>query len=181
MDRPYEQRGRLMDETLDVLRRGWGGETLVPDNVTGGDIAVAPALPSSGVPILLGGNSAAAVRRTVQFGDGWTAGGGGPDAARPMVEQIRAAWRDGGRSGEPRFAALVYYGLGDEDASRDSLRRYYGFLTQYVDYIVEGAVRSPQAAKDTVAAFEDAGITEVVFDPTVPQLDEVDRLADAVL
>jgi hypothetical protein len=31
-----------------------------------------------------------------------------------------------------------------------------------------------------VQAFADAGITELAFIPTVPSLDEVDRLADAV-
>jgi alkanesulfonate monooxygenase SsuD/methylene tetrahydromethanopterin reductase-like flavin-dependent oxidoreductase (luciferase family) len=181
MQRPFGQRGRLMDETLDVLRRGWAGETLVADNVTGGEIPVTPAVPASRVPILLGGNSEAAVRRTVEYGDGWTAGGGGPDAARPFVEKVKAAWNDAGRTGAPRFAALMYYGFGDADVSRDSLRRYYGFLTEYVGFIVEGAVRTPQAAQDAVRAFEDAGITELVFDPTVPDLGEIDRLADAVL
>ena len=33
----------------------------------------------------------------------------------------------------------------------------------------------------SAAAFADAGVTEVVFDPTVGSLDEVDRLAAAVL
>jgi hypothetical protein len=32
-----------------------------------------------------------------------------------------------------------------------------------------------------VKAFEAAGVDELIFDPTVPVLDEVDRLADAVL
>jgi alkanesulfonate monooxygenase SsuD/methylene tetrahydromethanopterin reductase-like flavin-dependent oxidoreductase (luciferase family) len=181
MNRPFERRGRLMDETLDLMHRGWAGESLVAENVTGGDIAVTPIPPDSRVPILIGGNSDAAIRRTVRYGDGWTAGGGGPDAARPFVEQVKAAWADASRSGEPRLAALVYYGLGDADVSRDSLRSYYGFLTDYVDFIVEGALRTPQAVQDAVRAFEDIGITELMFDPTVPDLDEIDRLADAVL
>jgi alkanesulfonate monooxygenase SsuD/methylene tetrahydromethanopterin reductase-like flavin-dependent oxidoreductase (luciferase family) len=181
MQRDFEGRGRLMDETLDVLSRAWKGESLVRDNVTGGDIAVAPALPSSRVPILIGGNGKAALRRTVQYGAGWTAGGGGPDMARQMVQQVQAAWKDAGRAGEPRLAALVYYGLGNEDVSRDSLQRYYGFLADYVSFIVDGALRTPQAISDAVKAFQDAGITELVFDPTVPELDEIDRLADLVL
>jgi alkanesulfonate monooxygenase SsuD/methylene tetrahydromethanopterin reductase-like flavin-dependent oxidoreductase (luciferase family) len=181
MDRPFETRGRLMDETLELMHRGWAGESLVADNVTGGEIPVAPPTPESRVPILVGGNGVAAIRRTVRYGDGWTAGGARPDAVRAMVEQVKAAWRDGGREGEPRLAALVYFGLSDEDVSRASLRRYYGFLTDYVEFIVEGALRSPQAVQDAVKAFEDAGITELVFDPTVPDLDEIERLADLVL
>ena len=133
------------------------------------------------MPILIGGSSDAAVRRTVRYGDGWTAGGGGPAMAAPMVEKVRQAWQDAGREGEPRLAALIYFGLGDDEASRASLRGYYSFLGDWADAIVESAVRTPQAAKETVRAFADAGITELLFDPTVASVDEVDRLADAVL
>lgn len=181
MNRDFDRRGSLMDETLDVLQRGWRGESLISDNVTGGEIPVAPDVPSSRVPILIGGNGKAAIRRTVQYGDGWTAGGGGPEAAGKMTGQIKQAWADAGRSGEPRLAALTYFGLSDEQTSRASLQKYYGFLADYVSFIVEGALRTEQAVKDAVKAFEDAGITELIFDPTVPDLDEIDRLADLVL
>ena len=176
LDRPFHQRGRLMDETLDLLRRAWSGEP-----VTGGEFPVGPAVPGGRVPVLVGGNSAAAVRRTVEYGDGWTVGGGGPDMVAPMIGTIKRAWQEAGREGEPRLAALIYYGLGNDDESRASLRHYYSFLGEWTERIVESAIRTPQAAKDAVRAFADAGITELVFDPTVAALDEVDRLADAVL
>jgi alkanesulfonate monooxygenase SsuD/methylene tetrahydromethanopterin reductase-like flavin-dependent oxidoreductase (luciferase family) len=177
MGRPADRRGRLMDETLDLLTRAWAGE-----NVTGDEFPVGPA-PASGnrVSVLIGGSSDAAIARAVKYGDGWTAGGGGPGMVRPMIEKVRQAWRDAGREAEPRIAALVYYGLGDEEASRASLRTYYGFLGQWTEAIVESAIRTPQAAKEVVRAFVDAGVTELVFDPTIPSIDEVDRLADAVL
>src|SRR4051794_10925298 len=181
MDRDFEGGGRLKDETLDVLRRAWRGESLVPDNVTGGDIPVAPSLPSSRVPILIGGNGKPAVRRTIEYGDGWTGAAGGPEMTGQMTQQILTAWRDAGRSGSPRLAALCYFGLSDPDTSRASLQKYYGFLADYVGFIVEGAVRTEQAVKDAVKAFEDVGVTELIFDPTVPDLDEIDRLADLVL
>jgi hypothetical protein len=34
---------------------------------------------------------------------------------------------------------------------------------------------------NTVPTFEDAGVTELYFDPTTAALDQVDRLADVVL
>ena len=131
--------------------------------------------------MLVGGDTDAAIQRTVKYGDGWTAGGGGPEMAGPMIGKVRDAWHAAGREGEPRIAALVYYGLSDPDASRASLRGYYAFLGDWVDAIVEGAVRSPEAAKDVARRYADVGATEVVFVPTVGDLDEVDRLADAVL
>ncbi|HEU4421356.1 MAG TPA: LLM class flavin-dependent oxidoreductase [Pilimelia sp.] len=177
MDRPFERRGKLMDETLDILHRSWAGEP-----VTGDEFPVGPP-PAAGnrVSVLIGGGADAAVARTVKYAEGWTAGGGGPAMAAPMIEKVWAAWRDAGREGEPRFAALVYYGLGDEEASRASLRRYYAFLGEWTDMIVESAVRTPAAAKAIVETFAGIGVTEVVFDPTIASVDEVDRLADAVL
>lgn len=177
MDRPFERRGRLMDETLDLLHRSWAGES-----VTGGELAVGPP-PAAGnrIPILVGGTSDAAVRRTVTSAEGWTAGGGGPEMAGPMIARIRQEWQDAGREGEPRIAALVYFGLSDPDASRSALRSYYGFLGDWTEAIVEGATRSAQDARNIARAFADAGVTELMFIPTVADLDEIDRLADAVL
>jgi alkanesulfonate monooxygenase SsuD/methylene tetrahydromethanopterin reductase-like flavin-dependent oxidoreductase (luciferase family) len=177
MRRPMDRRGAQMDETLDLLTRAWAGE-----HVTGDDFPVGPP-PANGnrVPMLIGGNSDAAVRRVIRYGDGWTAGGGGPAAMAPMVQRISQEWRAAGREGEPRFAALSYFGLGDPDASRASLRRYYGFLGEWVDAITEGAQRTPDALQAAVKQFEEVGATEVVFMPTVPDLAEVDRLADALL
>jgi alkanesulfonate monooxygenase SsuD/methylene tetrahydromethanopterin reductase-like flavin-dependent oxidoreductase (luciferase family) len=177
MDRPMNRRGKLMDETLDLLHRSWAGES-----VTGDDFPVGPA-PAAGnrVSVLIGGTSDTAVERMVKYGEGWTAGGGGPQAAAPMIEKVRQAWHAAGREGEPRIAALTYFGLSDEKASRAALHRYYGFLGEWVDAIVEGAIRSPEAAKDAVRAYAEVGFTDLVFVPTVGDIGEVDRLADAVL
>jgi alkanesulfonate monooxygenase SsuD/methylene tetrahydromethanopterin reductase-like flavin-dependent oxidoreductase (luciferase family) len=101
--------------------------------------------------------------------------------AAPLIGRVRQAWRDAGREGEPRIAALAYFGLGDDEASRASLRRYYGFLGDWVDQIVESALRTPEAIREAVAGFESVGVTDVLLNPTVPALDQVDRLADVVL
>jgi alkanesulfonate monooxygenase SsuD/methylene tetrahydromethanopterin reductase-like flavin-dependent oxidoreductase (luciferase family) len=175
-DRPYDERGRLMDETLDLLHRAWAGEP-----VAGGQFAVTPPVPGGRVPILVGGNGPAAIRRTVRWGDGWTVGGASAQHAGEFAEKIRAAWRDAGREGEPRLAALMYFGLGDDEALGRSLRTYYGFLGETAEYIVGAAARTPEQVTERVRQFADAGFTDLVLDPTVPSLDQVDRLADAVL
>jgi alkanesulfonate monooxygenase SsuD/methylene tetrahydromethanopterin reductase-like flavin-dependent oxidoreductase (luciferase family) len=177
LDRPFEQRGKLMDGTLDLLHRAWAGE-----EITGDDVAVGPA-PARGnrVPVLMGGTSDAAIRRTVQQAEGWTAGGGGPEMAAPVIEKVRAAWKDAGRDGEPRFGALVYFGLGDEAESRASLLSYYGFLGEWAGRIADSAIRTAADARAVAQRYADLGVTDLAFDPTIASLDEVDRLADAVL
>jgi alkanesulfonate monooxygenase SsuD/methylene tetrahydromethanopterin reductase-like flavin-dependent oxidoreductase (luciferase family) len=177
MRRPFERRGRLMDETLDLLHRAWAGES-----VTGDDFPVGPA-PAAGnrVSVLIGGSSDAAIARTVRYAEGWTMGGGTPQTAAAMIEKVRRAWREAGRADEPRIAALAYFGLGDDDASRASLRRYYGFLGDWADRVVESALRTPEALRAAVEGFAAVGVTEMVFNPTIASLPQVDRLADAVL
>ena len=81
MVRPFNRRGRLMDETLDLLHRSWAGES-----VTGDDFPVGPA-PAAGnrVSVLVGGTSDAAIARVVKYGEGWTMGGGNPAMAAPAA------------------------------------------------------------------------------------------------
>jgi alkanesulfonate monooxygenase SsuD/methylene tetrahydromethanopterin reductase-like flavin-dependent oxidoreductase (luciferase family) len=178
LGRDIHQRGRDMDESLDLLHRAWKGELF------GDGQPICPA-PTNGerVPILIGGASGAAIRRTVEWGAGWTVGGVGPDQAAPVVQRVRAAWQEAGRRGEPRLAALAYFSLGDEAAapSRAYLRDYYGFLGPYGDQIAEGALRTPEAIRGAVSAFADIGCTELYLDATVSSPDQVDRLADIVL
>jgi alkanesulfonate monooxygenase SsuD/methylene tetrahydromethanopterin reductase-like flavin-dependent oxidoreductase (luciferase family) len=176
--RDFHTRGRAFDAEIDLLRRAWRGEP-----VAGGDLAVCPTpVRDARVPILFGGHGQRAIERAVKWGDGWTAGGGGPAMVEQAVEAVRAAWKDAGRDGEPRLAALAYYSLGD-DAEQDSLaylRHYYAFLGDYVEAIAGSALRTPEAVRDAVRGFESVGITELYLDPTVARLDQVDRLADAV-
>lgn len=175
----YSARGRAMDDTLDQLVRYWGGE---PAGGSDKPVGPPPVRPE-GVPLLIGGTGDAAIRRTVSHGAGWTVGGGGPEMAAPTAETVRTAWREAGREGEPRLAALVYYSLGDEveQDSRAYLLDYYAFLGDWAEGIAGGALRTPEAIRDTIRAFEDLGFTELYLDPTVASLDQVDRLADVAL
>ena len=169
---PVNERGRAMDRALEMMRTVFAGEALPGD---------AFPVASHGSPrLLIGGQSDAAVRRTAQYGLGWIAGGGGPDRIGPMIDKVRRAWRDAGREGEPRIAALAYFGLTDEAVSRRSLLTYYAF-GGWAGGIADSALRTPQRLQDAVKAYAAAGVDELIFDPTVPALEEVDRLADAVL
>jgi alkanesulfonate monooxygenase SsuD/methylene tetrahydromethanopterin reductase-like flavin-dependent oxidoreductase (luciferase family) len=188
----FHSRGTDFDEGLEVLHRAWAGdpvrpagiETMSGDNADAEPPASGPAPTRNGkVPVLIGGTSEKAIKRTVAWGAGWTGGGGTPEQTESVIKQVRAAWRDAGREGEPRLAALAYFSLGDDvDAdSRAYLRHYYGFLGSWAEGIAEGALRSDTSIRDAVRQYQDAGVTELYFDPTVASLEQVDRLADIVL
>ncbi len=175
--RDFHHRGRLFDQQLADLQRAFAGEPLAegtPPVVPGEAVAV---------PILIGGSTEAAIRRTVEFGAGWTGGGAPPQMIAPFVERVRAAWRDAGREGSPRIAALNYFGLGDtEEQSRGYLLDYYRWLgPEMAEMIAGGAHRSPEAVKDVIAGFEAAGVDELILDPTVGDPAQVDLLAEAAL
>ena len=177
--RDFHRRGREFDNALDVMHRVWCGEVLPPSS--------APASPrpthDQRVPILFGGTHQKTVERVITWGAGWTAGGSQVAQAGPFAEGIRSAWSAAGRSGEPRLAALTYFSLGDEaeEASRQYLLDYYRFVGDFASQIADSAHRSVSQLRDVAKGFEDAGFTELYFDPTAATLDQIDRLAEAVL
>lgn len=176
--RDFADRGNRFDEQLRDLHRAWNGEPL-----RDGTRPVSPEpAQKGGVPLLIGGTTDAAVRRVVNHGVGWTAGGLPPDAANEMAEKVRAAWKQGGRDGEPRFVALVYFGLGDtEERSRAYLRDYYGPMGEdTANMIADSTLRSPEAITATIQGFRDIGFDELILDPTVSDPEQVDLLADAM-
>ncbi|NUT02521.1 MAG: LLM class flavin-dependent oxidoreductase [Hamadaea sp.] len=169
---PWNRRGRVFDDSLAYLRKAWQDGETVPVPVH-----------DRRVPVLIGGTSDKAVERVIAWGDGWTAGGARPDQVKPFNQRVRTAWADAGRAGEPRLATLAYFSLGDdaEQESREYLSHYYAFTGDFAKIIADGALRTPEAIRSAVSAFEDAGCTELYLDPTAARLDQVDRLADLLL
>ena len=116
------------------------------------------------------------------MGAGFTIGGAPPEMAAGPIQEFKAAFEQAGGTGTPRVVALSYYSLGEEhtETSLRNLRTYYGFLGDWAEGVAAGAPRTPEAVRHTARAFEELGVDELVFDPTVPDLDQIDRLAEAV-
>lgn len=175
--RDFANRGEAFDAQLREIHAAWRGEPLAE-----GTRPVSPKpTRAEGVPVLIGGTTEAAIRRAVEFGVGWTAGGMPPDAAKAFADRVRAAWQEAGRSDSPRFVALLYFGFGSEERSRAYIHDYYGPAgAETATMIADSVLRDPQTIAQTVRAFDDAGFDELVLDPTLPEPEQVDRLADAV-
>ena len=70
----FARRNELFDETIDVLRRAWTGETVsyAGDDFSAAGVTVQPPpVQRPGPPIWIGGNSRRAMRRAVDRGDAW--------------------------------------------------------------------------------------------------------------
>jgi probable F420-dependent oxidoreductase len=175
----FEDRGRRFDDALELMHSIWMGEPVGEANKPVGPKPTR----EGGVPILIGGASDRAIERVVRWGQGWTAGGSGPEQVGPFAERVRAAWRDSARDGDPRIVALSYFALGEkaEEGATSYIKDYYGYLGEWVDAIARGVPKSPEAIRDTMARFEGIGVDELIFDPTLSDLEQVDLLAEAVL
>jgi alkanesulfonate monooxygenase SsuD/methylene tetrahydromethanopterin reductase-like flavin-dependent oxidoreductase (luciferase family) len=168
----FASRGRIFDRQLDDLARFWKGDGGVGPSPAQGD---RPAL-------LIGGQSDNTFRRAARHADGWTMGGGSPDAFTQAVEKLRAAWQAEGRDGEPRTMALFYFSLGDraEENAREKLGDYYAWLGDYTEQIVASAAKDADTVKQYLSAFEQAGADEVICFPASADPEQVDLLKSAL-
>jgi alkanesulfonate monooxygenase SsuD/methylene tetrahydromethanopterin reductase-like flavin-dependent oxidoreductase (luciferase family) len=167
----FRRRGRHFERQLGELASIWKGER-----------GIGPAPANGERPeLLIGGYIDVAFERAARFGDGWTQGGGTPDAFAEGVEKLKAASSQAGRSGEPKAVALFYFGLGD-DAERmasENLGDYYAWLGDYANQIVASAAKHAGTVKQYISAFEAAGADEVICFPTFADLGQVELLAQA--
>ena len=175
--RPFGGRGRRFDADLELLHTAWAGQP-----VAGSRFPVGPPTARGRVPLLIGGQAKLAAPRAARWGAGFTIGGAPPEMAAGAIQESTAGWDAAGGTGKPRVVALSYFSLGEEhtETSLRNLRSYYGFLGDWAEGIASSAARTEAAIRDTAAAFEDLGVDELIFDPTVPALDQVDRLAEVL-
>ncbi|AUG78915.1 Putative F420-dependent reductase [Kitasatospora sp. MMS16-BH015] len=172
----YHDRGARLDALLGELREIWAGRGTVPG------IGPAPLRPE-GVPLLVGGHSARAMRRSAQFGTGWIAGGNSVTAYAEQVRQARQTWVDAGRTDRPRMVAILYTHLGP-DAARvagDYLRAYYSFIGPKAERTAAGVLVEPERIREAVQAYAEAGCDELILLPCTADLKQVGLLADAAL
>jgi alkanesulfonate monooxygenase SsuD/methylene tetrahydromethanopterin reductase-like flavin-dependent oxidoreductase (luciferase family) len=176
--RDFGTRGQRFDEQLHELQRAWAGEALLH-----GTRPVGPAtVQQPGLPLVIGGSADASIRRVVEFGIGWTAGGMPPDAVGAMADRVQTAWKNAGREGRARIVALTYFSLGDAvEASKGYLLDYYAPMGDATaDLIAGNALRSSDAIAGAVEAYAAVGVDELILDPTVADPEQVDLLADMI-
>jgi len=170
-------RGKRFEEQLDILGRLWSGKPL---SDTIGPVGPTP-VQSGGPEILLGGSTPAALKRAARWGNGYISSGGAQQAV-PAFQIVQDAWREAARPGKPRFVSCGYFGLGENARERAGqyIRHYYSYAGPYVGAIVSTMPASPEEIATFIQSFIDAGADEVMLWPCIPELDQVERLAQIV-
>jgi alkanesulfonate monooxygenase SsuD/methylene tetrahydromethanopterin reductase-like flavin-dependent oxidoreductase (luciferase family) len=173
----FSKRGRVLDEIATTVHDAWGGAPIAG----GSPLSPEPV----NIPLLFGGRSKATLRRATTIGDGWVAGAlRDYKGQAEFLELVRKGWQEAGRAGDPQNHASVNFAIGDQqvaDSGRHHLAQYYGFKPEYAKLNIDDIITSPQDARGTVRAYRDLGFDRLLFHPAVASLEQLDRLADAVL
>jgi alkanesulfonate monooxygenase SsuD/methylene tetrahydromethanopterin reductase-like flavin-dependent oxidoreductase (luciferase family) len=168
----FAERGKIFDRQLEELIEFWEGDRVGPPTASG-------ARPR----MLIGGYDDIALRRAARHADGWTQGGGTPDALAASAARLADFWRAEGREGSPYKLALFYFGLGEDaqERARADLADYYAWLgEETANQIVESAATDADTVKSYLSAFEEAGANEVICFPVSTDPGQVELLAEAV-
>jgi len=97
---PFERRAHRTREYIEVMRRLWSEEvTSFHGEFVNFDAARSYPKPVRGakLPIIFGGESTPALRRSADIGDGWFGFSVGPDEAGPLCDKLRAMLKANGR------------------------------------------------------------------------------------
>ncbi|MGW1890707.1 LLM class F420-dependent oxidoreductase [Streptomyces sp. NPDC002004] len=147
---PFEERGRVLDELIDVCRAVWGPD---PVSYEGRLTTIAPSevgpKPARPIPILLPANSPRALRRLVDRADGWMPVGMG-------APQLAAQWRQ-------------LQDLAAERGRTEPVQSVVRVNAQYMPKPFDGEGRAPfqgsveQIVEDLVAHAE-VGLQEILID-----------------
>lgn len=168
----WAQRGRILDDHLEAL-----GRLRAPG---ASEQELGPRL-SGDVEILMAGASPPALRRLVRFGHGYMSGGILPEFFGYEAQATVGAWKEAGRAGEPRLVGGVFFASSEQDPDRAS-----AFLGSYMTVggppppIRAPIYRGTGGVRALLADFEARGADEVLLSTAVPDLDELDWLAEVV-
>lgn len=112
----FDNRGRRADEMIAVLRKLWAGGYVEHHGAYYDfDALRIDPVPSEPIPILIGGESPAALRRATQLADGWIGLDYDVQGAEEVVTKIRERRARGPRADEPLELILAIKAKLDRD------------------------------------------------------------------
>ena len=141
------QRGVRLDEAIDVCRRLWT-EPVVEHHgpsFSFPPVAFEPKPLQRPIPIHVGGESEAALRRAARSGDGWLGMAHTPDSAAAVVERLRDLCARGGRADD-----ALEVTVGGDCASPEDVERW---AKAGVDRLIVAPWRRSADALDAMADF----------------------------
>jgi alkanesulfonate monooxygenase SsuD/methylene tetrahydromethanopterin reductase-like flavin-dependent oxidoreductase (luciferase family) len=173
-------RGRRIDESLGLLRRLATGKTVDHE---GEFFRVESALvlpaQSPAIPILIGGKSAATVRRTVAHGDGWLAMFVSARKFAEVTGEIAAQAERTGRPNPDRHGFQVWCGVDDDPAVAracvaERMQELYKLPFERFERLCPAG--TPEQVADFLRPYVEAGARSITL---VPCSSSSERAVDA--
>jgi hypothetical protein len=133
LDVPFERRGAITDEALDLLTAAFAG---TPLDLPTGAVGVEPRPVRQPYPLMVGGHSKPAMRRALRLGHGWQAT---PQHPGQVTELVEALAETGGGSIPDDFvvATRLHLSKYDADGPGDAvLEQVQTAITDRVDEVI---------------------------------------------
>ena len=172
----FRTRGRRFDEMLETMKKIWSGEPLAEDIPKFGLLPVQPGGPE----LLIGGQVPVGIARVGKWGDGYAVGAYDPEKVLAQYRMAQESWTAHGRDGKPRLVGHMRYALGPdpkEHAAPYLKRNTWGNPASQARF--QAPRFSPEAVREAIQVFEDIGMDEILFEPCIADLDQIDMLAEA--
>ena len=179
---PFKERGRRTDEAIAVLRRCWA-----EDEVTfAGEfwhlerVSVLPRPVQQPLPLWIGGNSEAAMRRAGRLGDGWIPSFITPARFAEGVARTQDHAAEAGRSvPADHFGTLVYYCLAADRARARALATPFVPRNRVDDATLEActAFGPPDLVRERLEEYVRGGGSKFVLRPMCPPEQVVEQVA----
>ncbi|HZO31675.1 MAG TPA: TIGR03619 family F420-dependent LLM class oxidoreductase [Chloroflexota bacterium] len=131
---PYRQRGRQADEMIKVFKTLWTDDhpSFEGRFYTIPDVGFSPKpLQKPHPPIVVGGDSPGAFKRTVELADGWHATAATPEQAAAALNRLRAAAETAGRPFESIALSIRFNVKAAPGSARSRRQEIVGRLAAY--------------------------------------------------
>lgn len=138
--RPFEERGKVLDEIIEVCRAVWGPDPVVHDGaLTKIASAVVGPKPVRPIPVMLAAGSRRAFRRLVDHADGWLPAGFSAEQVAGQWRQLRELAEERGRTRPIRTVLRVNTTREAKPYEGADRRPFQGSVDQIVADLVEHA------------------------------------------
>ena len=165
-----KDRGARFDQQILQLRQQWTRQpTIGPRPITPG-----------GPPILLGAASEKAASRVARHGLGFICALP-PQFGGQLVDLVNHQWAEAGRPGRPHIVGQLNAALGPDSTvveAKAGLTDYYS-QQGLAEFEVDHLATTPQQVQETIARYADVGVDDISIYCWSPDLNQLDRLAEA--
>ena len=153
----------MFEDSLDIMRRLWAGETVTHERFWNIKNARIAPLPAQNIEVWVGSSAPAALNRTARLAEGWLAQPGlSLQGATDQLNQYRQACAEHNR--QPNAVAVrrdIFVGASTQEAeafkSKAVAKGYRGFAPESM------LVGSVAQVADELANFVDVGFTDVII------------------